>query len=76
MNFLFAGQKSITLLLTAGDCHIVSMVTEATDECSVLAGEEVKVAGGVAVHIIQENCSIAYTKAVRIKKHASIYVYI
>ena len=49
------------------------MVTEATDECSVLAGEEVKVAGGVAVHIIQENCTIAYTKAVRVKKHAYTY---
>ena len=50
------------------------MVTDATDNYSVLAGEEVKVAGGVAVHIIQENCTIAYTKAVRIKKHAMQYM--
>jgi len=28
------------------------MVTDATNGCSVLAGEEVKVAGGVAVYMI------------------------
>ena len=72
MNFLFTGQK--TILLTAGDCHAISMITDATDECSVLAGEEVKVAGGVAVHIIQENCTIAYTKAVKIEKYTSIRI--
>lgn len=52
-DFLFAIQKTIgTPLLTADDPHIFSMVTDATNGCSVLAGEEVKVAGGVAVYII------------------------
>ena len=68
MDFLYIRwSETNSYILTAGDCHIVSMVTDATDECSVQAGEEVKVAGGVAVHIIQENCTIAYTKPVRIK---------
>ena len=71
-GFPIRWSETNSYILTAGDCHIVSMVTDATDNCSVPAGEEVKVAGGVAVHIIQENCTIAYTKAVRIKKSASI----
>jgi len=54
--------------LTTADSYIITVVTEAADSCTVSAGEEVEVAGRVAVHIIQEDCPIALTKAVRKSK--------
>ena len=59
--------KNVNTLLTAGNCHINSMVTESADGGTVLAGEEVKIVGGVAIHIVQENWTITLTKAVRKK---------
>jgi len=41
------------------------VVTEIADDCTVSAGEEVEVVGRGAAHIIQEDCPIALTKAVR-----------
>ena len=49
-------------LLTAGNCHIISMAAGSTDGCAVLAGEEVEEIGGVAVHIVQENWIITLIK--------------
>lgn len=43
----------------------MSMVTESTDGCAVLTGEEVEVVGGLAVHTVQEDCTIALTKTAR-----------
>ena len=54
--------------LTTADSYVVTVVTGAADDCTVLAGEEVKVAGWGATHIIQEDCPIALTKAVRKSK--------
>ena len=59
--------KNINTLLTVGDCHIISMITESADGCAVLAGEEVKIVGEVAVHIVQENWTTTLTKTVRKK---------
>ena len=53
------------ILLTAGNCYIISMDAGSTDGSTVLAGEEVKIVGGIAVHIVQENCTITLTKTVR-----------
>ena len=52
-------------ILTAVDCHIISVVAECTDGCAILTREEVKVAGRVTVHIVQENSATALAKAVR-----------
>ena len=41
------------------------MVTESTDSCAVLTGEEVEVVGGPAAHTVQEDCTIALTKTAR-----------
>lgn len=41
------------------------MVAGSTDSCAVLAGEEVEVIGGLAVHTVQEDCTIALTKTAR-----------
>lgn len=52
-------------VLTAGYCHIISMVAGSTDSCAVPAGEEVEVIGGLTVHTVQEDCTIALTKTAR-----------
>jgi len=54
--------------LTTVDSYIITVVTEAADDCTVSAGEEVEVAGRGAAHIIQEDCPIALTKSVRKSK--------
>ena len=51
--------------LTAGNCHIISMVAGYTDSCAVLTGEEVEEIGGVAAHIVQENLTTTLTKSVK-----------
>ena len=49
-------------LLTAGNCYIISMAAGSTDGCAVLTGEEMEEIGRVAVHTVQENCTITLTK--------------
>ena len=56
-------QKVMNKLLTAGNCHIISMAAGSTDGCAVLTGEEMEEIGGVAAHIVQENCTITLTKS-------------
>ena len=41
------------------------MVAGSANGGTVLAGEEVEEVGGVAVHIVQEDCTITLTKTVR-----------
>ena len=52
-------------LLTAGNCHIISMAAGSTDGCAVLTGEEMEEIGRVAVHTVQENCTTTLTKTGR-----------
>ena len=64
-----------TMPLTAGNCHIISMVAGSTDGCAVLTGEEVEEIGGVAAHIVQENLTTTLTKSVKKKKKKLNHIY-